>query len=99
MAKLKTLYNSILIKIDEQEEVHSPGGIIITDPDKHNTVLTGTVKVVGSGYRTEHGIVSLEVEVGNRVIVPKNTGFEIEVDGEKYLSVPEDVVLAIILED
>lgn len=99
MAKLKTLYNSILIEVEKQEEVQSPAGIIITDPDKHSTTLVGRVAVIGPGYKTEKGVVPLQVAIGDRVIVPKNTGFEIEVEGVRYLSVPEDVVLAILTDE
>jgi chaperonin GroES len=52
---------------------------------------------VGEGKRLNNGeIPPLRVKVGDKVIFNKYAGTEIELDGEKYLIMSEDEVLAIL---
>jgi chaperonin GroES len=55
------------------------------------------VIAVGNGKRLENGsLVPLEVKKGDRILFGKYSGSEIKLDGEEYLILREDEVLAII---
>ncbi len=57
----------------------------------------GKVIAVGTGKKTDDGkIVPLSVKVGDIVLYGKYSGTEITVDGEEYLIVREEDILAIV---
>ncbi len=72
-------------------ETKTVGGIIIPDSAKEKP-LKGTVVAVGGGTKDEEMILA----VGNRVLFGKYAGNELEHDGEKYMIMRQDDVLAII---
>ena len=52
---------------------------------------------VGKGKRLEDGkVVSLDVQVGDRILFGKYSGSDIKLDGEEYLIMREDEVLGIL---
>ena len=96
MVKLKPLYDKIVVKRQEEQEQRTASGIIIPDTAKEKPQI-GEVVAVGEGKRLNNGeIVPLKVKVGDKVIFNKYAGTEVELDGEKYLIMSEDEVLAIL---
>ncbi len=96
MAKLRPLYDKIVVKRQEEQEQRTASGIIIPDTAKEKPQI-GEVVAVGEGKLLNNGqVVSPKVKVGDRVIFNKYAGTEVELDGEKYLIMSEDEVLAII---
>jgi len=96
MAKLKPLYDKIVVKRQEEQEQRTASGIIIPDTAKEKPQI-GEVVAVGEGKRLNNGeIASLRVKVGDKVVFNKYAGTEVELDGEKYLIMSEDEVLAIL---
>jgi chaperonin GroES len=96
MAKLKPLYDKIVVKRQEEQEQRTASGIIIPDTAKEKPQI-GEVVAVGEGKRLNNGeIAPLKVKVGDKVIFNKYAGTEVELDGEKYLIMSEDEVLAIL---
>ncbi len=93
--KIRPLHDRILVtRADEMETKH--GSIIIPDSAKEKP-HQGTVKGVGSGKLSEKGErFPPEVKVGDRILYGKYSGSEIKVDGEEYLIVREDEILAIL---
>jgi chaperonin GroES len=93
--KIRPLHDRILVtRSDETETKH--GSIIIPDSAKEKP-HQGTVKGVGSGKLSEKGErFAPEVKVGDRILYGKYSGSEIKVDGEEYLIVKEDEILAIL---
>lgn len=95
MSSIRPLNERVLVRRLEGEEVSS-GGIVLPDsaierPDE------GEIVAVGSGRRTEDGqIIPLEVYVGDRVLFGKYCGNDVEVDGEEFLIMREDDILAVI---
>ncbi len=53
---------------------------------------------MGSGEVVDGKKVPLDVAVGDRVIYSKYSGMEIKLDGEEYLIVKQNDILAIITE-
>ena len=96
MAKVKPLYDRVVIKPVEEAEEKTPSGIIIPDTAKEKP-SEGEVIAVGEGKLLENGeIKPLKVKVGDKVIYSKYAGNDIVVDGEELIILREDDILAII---
>lgn len=89
------LNDRVLIKRDEAEEV-SAGGIAI--PDKAKVRPTrGQVVAVGPGRRGKDGNrLPMSVKSRDRVVFNRVAGSDIELDGETYLMVREEEILAVV---
>jgi len=93
--KVKPLHDRLVIKTLEEEE-KTKGGIIIPDTAKEKPV-EGKVIAVGAGRIKKDGTkMPLEIKKGDRVLYAKYGGTEIKIDGEEYLMMREDDILAII---
>lgn len=96
MAKIKPLYDRVVVKPAEEVEEKTPSGIIIPDTAKEKP-SEGTVIAVGEGRLLENGeIAPLKVKVGDKVIYSKYAGNEFVVDGDELIVLREDDILAII---
>jgi len=81
-------------RIEEKELVK--GGIIIPDTAKEKP-MEGEVISAGPGKITDAGNrAALEVKAGDRILFGKYSGTEIKIDGEEYLIMREDEILAIV---
>lgn len=87
---IKPLADRVLIKPDAAEE-KSAGGIILPDSAKEKP-LRGKVMATGNGTKDEEMV----VKEGDEVLYGKYAGTEIELDGEKYLIMRQNDILAII---
>lgn len=93
--KLRPLYDRILVKRVEEEEVRR-GGIIIPDTAREKP-QEGKVIAVGNGKVTEDGkTIPLQVKVGDRVLFGKYSGSEVKIDDEEYLILREDDILGVL---
>ena len=93
--KIRPLQDRILVKRIEEEE-KSRGGIIIPDTAKEKP-SEGRVLAVGKGKVTEDGkVLPLDVKEGDTILFGKYSGQEIKIDGEEYLIMREDEVLAVL---
>jgi chaperonin GroES len=92
---VRPLHDRILVRrIEEKETVK--GGIIIPDTAKEKP-QEGEVIAVGNGKILENGSkVPLDVKAGDRILFGKYSGTDIKVDGQEYLILREDEVLAVI---
>jgi chaperonin GroES len=93
--KIRPLYDRIVVKrIEQTEQMH--GGLYIPDSAKEKP-QEGEVVAVGKGKRLEDGkVISLDVQVGDRILFGKYSGSDIKLDGEEYLIMREDEVLGIL---
>ena len=92
---IKPLGGRILVKSLESEE-KTPGGIIVPDTAKEKPQRAEVI-AVGKGKLLEDGTVRpLEVKAGDKILHGKYSGNEITHDGQEYLILDEDEVLAII---
>ncbi len=93
--KVKPIGDKILVKRLEAKEV-SKGGIVLPDSAKEKP-QEGKVVEVGDGRRTDEGRkVPFTVKKGDRVIFTSYAGSEVKIDGDEYLILGEDDVLAIV---
>ena len=93
--KIRPLQDRVIVRRLEEEE-KTKGGIIIPDTAKEKPI-EGKVIAVGAGRIKKDGTkIPLEVKKGNRVLYAKYAGTEVKIDGEEYLIMKEDDILAII---
>ncbi|NPA49031.1 MAG: co-chaperone GroES [Thermodesulfobacteria bacterium] len=93
--KVKPLHDRILVQRIEEEE-RTKSGIIIPDTAKEKPIM-GKVIAVGDGRILENGQkMPLTVKEGDRILFGKYAGTEVNIEGEEYLIMREDDVLAII---
>ena len=93
--KLRPLYDRILVKRIEEEEVRR-GGIIVPDTAKEKP-QEGKVLAVGTGRVTDEGKkIPLDVKAGDRILFGKYSGSEVKIDDEEYLIMKEEDVLGIL---
>jgi len=97
MAKLKIrpLNDKIVVRRVEAE-TKTKGGIVLPDTAKEKP-KEGIVVSVGTGKLLENGDrASFQVKEKDRVIFSSYAGTEVKVDGEEYLILSEDDVLAVV---
>ena len=93
--KVRPLHDRLIIqRLDEGEQ--KIGGIIVPDSAKEKP-MRGKVLAVGHGKVREDGSRQPpDVKDGDTILFGKYSGQEIKIDGEDYLIMREDDVLAII---
>jgi chaperonin GroES len=95
--KVRPLNDRILVRRLEEGE-QKVGGIIIPDTAKEKP-QQGKVMAVGSGKVKDDGTrIPLDVEEGDTILFGKYSGQEIKLDGEEFLIMREDEVLAVFAE-
>ncbi len=93
--KVRPLHDRIIVQQLEEEE-KTKGGIIIPDTAKEKP-FEGKVIAVGTGKVNKDGKkVPPEVKKGDRILYAKYGGTEVRIDGEEYLIMKEDDILAVI---
>ncbi len=93
--KTKPLGEKILVKRFDAVE-KTAGGIVLPDaakekPKEGKIIALGDGKLLDSGKRAK-----FQVKKGDRVVFTSYAGTEIDIDGEEYLLMSEDDILAII---
>ena len=92
---LKPLGDRIVIRqLEAQEKTKS--GLVLPDSAKEKP-QEGKVIAVGTGRLLEDGTVkALEVKNGDRILYGKYSGTEVSIEGEDYLILKEEDVLAVV---
>ena len=97
MASLKIvpLNDKIVVERVEADE-KTAGGIILPDTAKEKP-KQGKVLSLGDGKLLDNGKrASFQVKEGDRVLFTSYGGQEVNVDGEEYLIMTEDDILAVV---
>jgi chaperonin GroES len=93
--KIKPINDKVLVKRLEAEG-KTKGGIILPDNAKEKP-REGKVVAVGNGKLMKNGERSkFQVQKGDRIIFSSYAGTEVKLDGEEYLILTEDDVLAVV---
>ena len=92
---VKPLADRILVRrVDEAETKR--GGIIIPDTAKEKPQQAEVV-AVGPGRLTEDGKrIPIDVKKGDKILIGKYSGTEVKIEGDEYVILREDDVLAIV---
>lgn len=94
--KLTPLGGNILVKPLSEDKV-SASGIVLPETVDKEKPQKGEVIALGGGKLTNDGKkVAFNVKVGDKILFKKYSPDEVEVDGEDYLIMDEDAVLAVI---
>ena len=95
---VRPLHDRLIVqRLDEGEQ--KVGGIIIPDtakekPQQGKVIAAGAGKVKDDGKR-----IAPDVKAGDLILFGKYSGQEIKLEGEEYLIMREDEVLAVIDQD
>ena len=93
--KARPLHDRILVKRIEEGE-QKIGGIIVPDSAKEKP-QQGKVVAVGAGkVKDDGGRIALDVKAGDTILFGKYSGQEIKLDGDEFLIMREEEVLAIL---
>lgn len=93
--KIKPLGDRVLVKPCEAEE-KTKGGIVLPDSAQEKP-QRGEIVAVGAGKKSDDGKnIALTVKVGDVVLYGKYSGTELTVEGDSFLMMREDDILAII---
>jgi len=92
---VRPLHDRIIVQRTEEQEQRI-GGIIIPDTAKEKP-QQGKVIAVGKGKVKDDGtLLALDVKAGDAILFGKYSGQEIKIEGEEYLIMREDEVLAVL---
>jgi chaperonin GroES len=92
--QLKPLGDRVVIKQLEAEET-TKSGIVLPNQAKEKPQQAEIV-AVGPGGIVDGKEVKMEVKVGDRVIYSKYAGTEVKMDGEEYIIVRQNDILAVV---
>ena len=92
--KLKPLGDKVVIKMAEAEET-TKSGIILAGAAKEKPQFAYVVEV-GPGGMVDGKEVKMQVTVGQKVIYSKYAGTEVKLDGEEYIIVRQNDILAVV---
>ncbi len=93
---VRPLHDRVLVKRLDTDEEEIRGGIIIPDTAKEKP-QEAEVVAVGPGELQENGSRKpMDVNVGDRILVGKYSGSDIKIDGDNYVIMRENEILAVI---
>jgi chaperonin GroES len=90
--QIAPLHDRVLVRRLEEKET-AKGGIIIPDTAKEKP-QEGEVIAVGAGKVEKGKRVPLDVKPGDRILFGKYTGNDITLEGQEYLILREEDILA-----
>ncbi len=90
---LKPLADRVVIKMIESEET-TKSGIILTSGAQEKPQIAEVVEV-GPGAEVDGKLGKMLVKKGDKVVVNKYSGTEVKYEGEDYIIVRQDDILAI----
>ncbi|HUQ91546.1 MAG TPA: co-chaperone GroES [Bryobacteraceae bacterium] len=92
---IRPLHDRVIVQRANEEE-KTTSGLIIPDsakekPQQAKVIRTGNGRVLENGQRA-----ALDVKDGDTILFGKYSGAEVKIEGEEYLILREDEILAII---
>ncbi len=91
---IKPLADRVVIKMTEAEET-TKSGIILAGNAKEKPQVA-VVVAVGPGGMVDGKETTMTVKVGDKVLTSKYSGTEVKCDGEEYIIVKQNDILAIV---
>ena len=92
--KIRPLMDRVVVKMVEAEETTS-SGIILAGSAKEKPQVAEVV-AVGPGKKVDDKDVPVAVKVGDKVLTSKYSGTEVKLDGEEYIILLEEDILAVV---
>lgn len=91
---IKPLADRVLVKMVEAEET-TKSGIILSAGSKEKPQIAEIV-AVGPGGMVDGEKIEMNVKVGQKVITSKYSGTEVKYEGEEYIIVRQNDILAVV---
>lgn len=91
---IKPLEDRVLIKMKEGEET-TKSGIILASNSKEKPQIAEVIEV-GPGKKIDGKLEPISVKKGDNVIVSKYAGTEVKYEGEEYIILKQEDLLAIV---
>ncbi|MGQ5709901.1 co-chaperone GroES [Lactobacillus sp. PSON] len=92
---LEPIGDRVIVKVKEEEE-KTVGGIVLASNAKEKPTQ-GEVVAVGAGKFADNGDkIPMTVKKGDEVLYDKYSGTNVEYEGQKYLVLHEQDILAIV---
>jgi len=91
---IKPLGDRVVIKLLESEET-TKSGIVLPGSAKEKPQMA-EVLAVGPGGLVDGKEVKMEVKIGDKVIYSKYAGTEVKLDGQEYIIVRQNDILAVV---
>ena len=93
--KIKPLYNHVVIKQQDETETMY-GNIVVPDMGKEKPLM-GEIVAVGPGMYSVTGTwLATGVKVGETVVFPAFGGTKMTIDGEEFIVMKENDLLAVL---
>ncbi len=92
--KIKPLADRVVIKMCEAEET-TKSGIILTNAAKEKPQVAEVLEV-GPGGNVDGKEIIMNVAKGDKVLVSEYAGTKVKLDGEEYIIVRQNDILAIV---
>ena len=91
---IKPLFDKVVVEAVKAEE-KSKGGIILTAAAQEKPA-TCLVVAVGPGGVIDGKEVTMQVKVGDKVLLSKYSGTEVRLDGKEYTIIRQSDILAVV---
>ena len=91
---IKPLFDRVVIKMVEAEETTKSG--IIRAGNATEKPQVAEIVAVGPGGVVEGKEITMQVKVGDRVLISKYAGTEVKLDGQEYTILRQNDILAIV---
>ena len=93
---IKPLSDRVLIKIAEAKEEKTAGGLLLSPKAVTGEPVIGEVVACGNGKYASNGeLIPMSVKVGDTVLMSKNAGQTIKLEGEEYTLAYESEIMAV----
>ena len=92
--RLQPLGERVVIKMLESEET-TKSGIVLPGSAKEKPQIAEVIEV-GPGGFIDGKEITMEVEIGDKVLISKYAGTEFKLDGEEYTILNQSDILAIV---
>ncbi|AEP36138.1 putative chaperonin [Taylorella asinigenitalis 14/45] len=92
---LRPLQNLVVIKRVDNKKTTESGIILAGSAEEKQDI--GEVVAVGPGRKSESGqLISVDLKVGDRVLFGKYAGQAVKMDGEEFLVIRDEEILAVV---
>lgn len=94
---IKPLFDRVLIKISEAKEEKTAGGLLLSPKAVTGEPAIGEVVACGGGKYASNGeLIPMSVSAGDKVIMNRNAGQTVKIDGEEYTMAFESEIMAVV---
>lgn len=97
---LRPAGNRCVIRMLDVTEKTTASGLVIPDTAQNKSQI-GEVLAMGPGILLDDGsyLLTEDFKVGDKVVVPKYAGNEVRIDGQDFITLKIDEVLAVVVEE